>query len=1516
MGQAGSVQQKCALRDVLVLCRPNVSNTELEEVLRTFCALFPLELQVPVNADSNSITNILDIDIKERRLFDVIYSLLQDQAEHPRGRNMMELTLTTFQRIIHWRELYKLCAKCSLKPFFFCLLQPPASLTLAVLETLQIMLSPCPGFETGDKAANRSETANRKHFGDSGGFDILRSLLVHHGAAIVKDKQEEYRLQVLAGVLSLFYLTLVERRHVTDGGTSMQAVDALMNAQVSLLDLCHCRGGEIKVMCLAIALVKELFFRLDPDKVHELQDSARKHGALLYALDHAVQEDSKQIEDMRDLTADLVEAFCIGNVLSHMTMYRIFPVEMFINRQKALNREKKYGKALHTSTGHTPAAGSGSLNLQPSSYNVERRRHSSIATSTVSVSYENAEHKRNYAVLLADTAANSNADMVTEAHGDARVQWRDIILALRDTHEGPELVWRASMRAELCYGLQAEINTLEGQRKKLADEDYGAHEVKIPCWNYEVFHLEYASMLDELVVNGYFVKYLIPELADSSAAYEIVKPDVFAWHLVDQLAVQKNKQWLCLCIRCLRLVIKRYVPLFHGHIPTQYVQLLLKDHIHHSPTFVRECFLYLYTVITTAQDAPSKSFYELCTNVTRSILSVLGDPALVARFGEILEIKNEADRDNSVYREELEDKAVFVVNERDALIRAGVSLLLAIARRGKFVLRLVIPKRMFLCRLFAVETLDHVTITRLLCLLEQLAFLDGNSACSCLLKPREMPSRLSFASLPTQSSLNSNWRSLSSVFLLLASCDPKGMGMCVAAAEFLQKCCAIYSSSSGGSDTNKSLQALYLNDLLNEANGCGGCGIERLLISTSAEAFADIFNAHETRAADVKWGQKQRMRLHRFLKLNYLELSEVSEANVSSCNVADEIVHQKYEDNDPLVKHIFLRSYIEGGGKFLSKWTPEMYNESISALLEELIQLGRINSAYTTEVGSTGLSALPIQQQSLTFSLQNGNLAAAESWEIQVLILKALVRLVPSHGADVKISTEVYESLLAPLRRSMLSDLDQTRGIWSLELLMAILSMSETRSVNTAACRRFLEKKGLMVLAGALKRMRTPAFQHMLQNDKANRPRQENNPSQTNMARVLLYRATDVLSILASKKAAGIHAIVKNPDVVIALIELTSRQCIMQDVDVDAASVCLSCVCKLCHYDELRTVVLNAGGLLSLVDTVAFCPADEHYDAATAESRNLDESSEADSSDNIDGRQVSANNKMTTESNIDNFEWAPDKIVRRSVEYQRIPSRFFSTIRCAALVLRAFLEPANTPTSSLSCQVLNQLLTPSFVRVLRISPDEFVLKLQTTKDISTATLIWTVSMRQRLYQCIATELAKVKAAAIANIWPRWDPQHFVAADSFRYQYPELTDVLVVHDVYLANFVALNAEELELSDIDMAAFSQALLISIQSHENVLQILNKRGSSDPTKNAAVRLMRQALDKLVQKHPQHNLEVKSSRDVLLADGTRAISPVYSSPNALAATGYYSSPTDDRDWNITQIQRCSSSGIEDLTV
>jgi hypothetical protein len=78
-------------------------------------------------------------------------------------------------------------------------------------------------------------------------------------------------------------------------------------------------------------------------------------------------------------------------------------------------------------------------------------------------------------------------------------------------------------------------------------------------------------------------------------------------------------------------------------------------------------------------------------------------------------------------------------------------------------------------------------------------------------------------------------------------------------------------------------------------------------------------------------------------------------------------------------------------------------------------------------------------------------------------------------------------------------------------------------------------------------------------------------------------------------------------------------------------------------------------------------------------------------------------------------------------------------------------------------------------------------------------------MRKELEATLQNELVKIKTAAAADCWPRWNPDHFIAADSFRYQYPDLADQLIVYDVYIDKFV--EEKDIRLDDISIAGFSE-------------------------------------------------------------------------------------------------------------
>lgn len=925
----------------------------------------------------------------------------------------------------------------------------------------------------------------------------------------------------------------------------------------------------------------------------------------------------------QDKCIDLVEMFCAGNTRSKKAMYRIFPVELFIpieSRPDLISR--------HTASSVFKATRT-TRSLPHFSFDFDMKATAS-------------DKQRSVRLPSAISATASSRALGTGAFekwlSDARSQgehWRNIIEAVLVNHERPELVWRDEMRSELRRALAAEIVALE--KKRYVAETSDSSSASIAKWDHEMFYVTFESIQRELVVNGYFIEHLIPRVGDLTDAYEVVDPVVLAWHLSDHLSVEPNLQRRLLCVRCLRLIIRRYAMTFHGQLPTRQVLAMLENHSSYSLAFLRECFLLLNTAIATTRNAPSESLNRLSALVATAVVSVLSDPALIrtlshARSSTSLDTEDEDSDDEGFL--DCDEEQGYVNNESDGLIRAGMTVLLAIVRRSKYTLLLVRPKRAFICRLLTVETLDHITVSLILTLLTQLSMLDSHASA--------LAATTSHAALKPVA--DGNWKSLALVYILFASCDPNGMGMCLQAAEFLKEHYAVSvratrHASVGGNSSNATERApkSELHDLLNDALGYGGCGMAPLLASNSPETFAEVFNAHEKRAADVMWGRKQRIRLFRYLKRTYAASSDDStnqldEPRARALAPSD---HAESDDDDIYVGHIFLQSYIEGDGQFLTEWTFEMFTHLIHALFARLLDLGRTKSVF-------GASGPPSPAKR----------ARTEPWEVQVMILKALVKLVPSNCADVEIERAHFESLLTPLRRSLLGESDQIRGVLALELFIAILSAPQDRSVNTAACRLFLEEKGLSVMGDALERMLNPTYQQLL--------KAESTKGVTHTARVLLYRITDVLTTL-SAQPAGIQAIQANPRVVTSLLELSSKKTIMSYSE-DAAAVCLNCLANLCFYDELRALVVEAGGLLNLIETSAFCPADDITE---------------------------------TPASVDDSDSSSDA----PVILQHKPSRFFNAVRGAALTLRACLNDKSFSEQSSTYQVLKQLLTPSLVRV-------------------------------------------------------------------------------------------------------------------------------------------------------------------------------------------------------------------------
>lgn len=85
-------------------------------------------------------------------------------------------------------------------------------LQLAVLDTLLAMVTAYPGTDLNEKT-DKWETVNRRNFGDGGGYEVLRALMVQYSAEPDLSLEKE---TILSHTLQLFHLTLVSRKNTTD----------------------------------------------------------------------------------------------------------------------------------------------------------------------------------------------------------------------------------------------------------------------------------------------------------------------------------------------------------------------------------------------------------------------------------------------------------------------------------------------------------------------------------------------------------------------------------------------------------------------------------------------------------------------------------------------------------------------------------------------------------------------------------------------------------------------------------------------------------------------------------------------------------------------------------------------------------------------------------------------------------------------------------------------------------------------------------------------------------------------------------------------------------------------------------------------------------------------------------------------------------------------------------------------------------------------------------------------------
>ena len=103
-------------------------------------------------------------------------------------------------------------------------------------------------------------------------------------------------------------------------------------------------------------------------------------------------------------------------------------------------------------------------------------------------------------------------------------------------------------------------------------------------------------------------------------------------------------------------------------------------------------------------------------------------------------------------------------------------------------------------------------------------------------------------------------------------------------------------------------------------------------------------------------------------------------------------------------------------------------------------------------------------------------------------------------------------------------------------------------------------------------------------------------------------------------------------------------------------------------------------------------------------------------------------------------------------------------------------------------------------------------------------------------------------------WPRWNPENFCAKESFKYQYPQLADEILVDNVYIVELVRCNGRY-QPDLVDLTQFVEHLLTAIEQAQDDLKNLKYGSRAYLSKLAQSHALRDALQVLVGQHPEIN-------------------------------------------------------------
>ena len=365
------------------------------------------------------------------------------------------------------------------------------------LEFLRIVVLP---FE--EERNEELESANKAALlGDAEFRDLLMKLLDTYAykptGTIVVLSLMEFLECVLSGY-----------SNTTDPEVKEEFLEKLSQRHSILLSLFHsnCSGVTTSTALIMKTIVEE-----SQNEVAQLmQEAALSEGVLLQHFYNAVYSTS---EDQRYISRYLVGLWMGEHEASRALLKRMVPIGI----QRFLNKPALTDKEIEKYQQEENARMEENSDLKPS-------RATSRLRSRIQASKRDGNDHGNFPLMF--------------------------FMMLHD-HSTYTVIWNHETRNELKSALEKELNALKQAQDKVPEGE------PKPLWNHEEFFIDYKSLKDEIVIDGFYISKMVDQ--DSKVKLSIEKPSELFQAMYTRMLREVDYANKILCVKAMTVLYDAYI---------------------------------------------------------------------------------------------------------------------------------------------------------------------------------------------------------------------------------------------------------------------------------------------------------------------------------------------------------------------------------------------------------------------------------------------------------------------------------------------------------------------------------------------------------------------------------------------------------------------------------------------------------------------------------------------------------------------------------------------------------------------------------------------------------------------------------------------------------------------------------------------------------------------------------------------------------------------------------------------